>query len=175
MQTLQYLDRRKQIAKSRETLSVMAPLALRLGLDNVAGELETLARARLHDPAPARMSTRPLSWAAVLLPRDVRSRYLDEWLGELDVLPTGKDRLRFAWRVLVSAPYLALILRDATWTAALCWILRSNLRTWPPLIALLAWITAEAARNNLGDAAVVLITVPPVLNTGVKWLRAKFT
>lgn len=175
MQTLQYLDEQKQITKSRETLSVMAPLAFRLGLDNIAGELETLARARLNGPAPAGMSSQPLSWAAVLLPRDVRSRYLDEWLGELDVLPTRKDRLRFAGRVLMSAPYLALILRNATWVAALCWILRSDLRTWPPLIALLAWITAETAQNSLGDAAVVLITVPPVLNTGVKWLRAKFT
>jgi predicted HD phosphohydrolase len=175
MQTLQYVDQQKQLTKSQETLELMTPLAVRLGLNHIADELETLARARLNtSPQGARASARALACATALLPRAARSRYLEEWLGELDALPTRKDRILFTWHVLVSVPHLALLLRNSTWIAALRWILSSNVRTWTPLLALLGWIIAETAKDDFGEAVVVLITLPPVLNAGVTWLRTRF-
>jgi hypothetical protein len=77
-------------------------------------------------------------------------------------------------------PALALTLRRPKRYAltdylltVLRWILRTDLRTWTPLIVLLGWMIVETARNSLGDAAVIVITVPPVLHAGVTRLRTK--
>jgi HD domain len=47
MQTIQYMQAEKQRLKSRETLDLFAPLAGRLGLESVKGQLEDLAQATL--------------------------------------------------------------------------------------------------------------------------------
>ncbi|MEU5876700.1 HD domain-containing protein [Spirillospora sp. NPDC047279] len=176
IRTIEYVDARKQRSKCEDTLEVTAPLAGRLGLRTVAEELERLASAHLGSLARSPgLSSRALTCGAVLLPGAARSRFLEEWLGELDTLPTSGDRARFAWRVLLSVPRLAFTLRGAAWNVGLRWILRSNVRTWIPLLTLLGWIIAETARDNPVDAVVVLITVPPVMNAGVRWLRDKLT
>jgi hypothetical protein len=156
-------------------------LGLWLGLDAVADELERLARSRLGGLSGRLGSTaksiRALALGSLVLPSAVRARYLEEWLGELDVLPGPGVRARFACRILVRMPYLALALRGSAWTGVvlglLRWILRSDLRTWIVLAPLLGWMVLASARNGLGDAVVVLVTVPPVLNAGADWLRRK--
>jgi hypothetical protein len=159
----------------------VAPLARRLGLRDVSDELASIARERLAVlPEDTGAAYRTLTLGALLLPSAARSRYLDEWLGELDVLPSRPARIRFALRLILGMPALAVVLRRparGTLThrlgAALRWILRTDLRTWSPLTLLICWMIVETARTSIVDAAVTLITVPPVLQAGVIRLRAK--
>ncbi len=51
MRTLQYLPEEKRERVARETLEIYAPIALRLGMGKVRGELEDLAFAYLDPPA----------------------------------------------------------------------------------------------------------------------------
>jgi len=48
MRTIEYLGKQKQIQKARETLDVYAPLAHRLGIQQIKWELEDLAFQTLH-------------------------------------------------------------------------------------------------------------------------------
>ena len=48
LKTLKYLDSKKKIQKARETMEVYAPLANRLGMGELKGELEDLAFLHLH-------------------------------------------------------------------------------------------------------------------------------
>ncbi|MGP4099675.1 HD domain-containing protein [Nonomuraea sp. KM90] len=182
MRTLQSLDQAKRQLKSRQTLDVIAPLAKRLGLPAIADELEAIARG--HLPRDTGVAHRALALGSLILPSAFRGTYLCEWLGELDVLRSRRAHARFAFGVMCGMPALALALRRPPartlrrrladlLPAGLRWVLRSNLRTWTPLAALLGWMVLETARSSLGDAVVILITVPPVLHTGVSCLRAK--
>ncbi|MFI6540726.1 HD domain-containing protein [Nonomuraea sp. NPDC050547] len=181
MRTIQYLDREKQRLTSQDVVNVTAPLAGRLGLPAIADELESIAYDRLiPPPGDAGARYQVLAFGALLLPAAVRASYLDEWLGELDALPDRRARTRFVLGLALGVPALALILRRparGTLTGhvltALRWILRTDLRTWPPLTVLLGWMIVESARNSLGDAAVIAITVPPVLHAGLTRLRRK--
>ncbi|MFA1546126.1 HD domain-containing protein [Actinomadura chokoriensis] len=181
MRTLQYLDEDKQRLKSRHTLEAMAPLAWRLGLRDVSDELTSIALNRLAAlPETAPAGPRALALGALLLPPAARSRYLDEWLGELDVLPSRSARARFTLRLILGMPALSLTLRRPVHDtlahrllAGLHWILRTDLRTWTPLVLLVGWVVVESARTSLVDAAITLITVPPILHAGVTCLRAK--
>ena len=150
-------------------------------MPGICDELEAIARTRLTDrPADPGATYQALALGTLLLPAAARARYLDEWLGELDVLPNRPARTRFALRLILGMPMLALAQRRPTrdrltgrLVAALRWILRGDLRTWTPLTILVGWMIVETARTSIGDAAVTLITVPPVLHAGVTRLRAK--
>ncbi|MBB5078997.1 HD domain-containing protein [Nonomuraea endophytica] len=179
MRTLQYLDPAKQRRTSRHAVNVTAPLAGRLGLSAIADELESIAHDCLIGP-PGGASYQVLALGALFLPAAVRASYLDEWLGELDVLPDRRARTRFVLGLARGVPALAVTLRRPTRgtltghvLTVLRWILRTDLRTWTPLTVLLGWMIVEAARTSLGDAAVIAITVPPVLHAGLTRLRRK--
>jgi hypothetical protein len=181
MRTLRHLDRDKQRLKSRQTLDVMVPLAERVGLRDVSHELATIARDRLTDlSADTGATYQALTLGALLLPSTARARYLDEWLGELDALPNRPARARFTLRVTLGIPGLAFALRHPAREAptgrllsALRWILKTDLRAWTPLTALVGWMIVATARTSIADAAVTLITVPPVLHAGVVHLRTR--
>jgi len=102
-----------RVSKSRETLEVLLPLAASLGLDAVTAELEDLAAGMISRAGTGRASAsgRLLAGAAALLPAATRSRWRDEWAGELSALPTSRQRASFAARTLVGVPRLAATLR----------------------------------------------------------------
>ncbi|MFB9474698.1 HD domain-containing protein [Nonomuraea salmonea] len=178
MRTLRSLTHDRQQLKSRQTLDVIAPAARHLGLETIADELETLAR--LYLPSGTGIAGRALAVGSLVLPMALRTSYLDEWLGELDVVRGRQARARFVLGLLCGMPKLALFLRRSPdriatpWLLMIArWILRSNLRTWTPLVLLVNWVVLEIAQNSLGEAVVALITLPPVLHTAVKYARAK--
>jgi hypothetical protein len=182
MRTLHHLDEDVQRLKSQHTLDLIAPLARRLGLRDVSDELASIARDRLAVlSGDTGTAYRALALGTLLLlPSADRPRYLDEWLGELGVLPGRHARARFTLRLILSMPALACTLRRParnTLTrhvlATLRWILRTDLRTWVPLAMLVGWMIVETARTSIVDATVTMITVPPVLHAGVTRLRAK--
>jgi hypothetical protein len=102
-----------RLSKSRDTLEVLVPLAAELGLDAIRAELEDLAAGMVsrHGTGRASASGRLLAAAAALLPATARSRWRDEWAGELSALPTSRQRGVFAARTLVGLPRLAATLR----------------------------------------------------------------
>jgi hypothetical protein len=58
-------------------------------------------------------SGRLLAAASALLPAAARTRWCQEWLGELSVLPTRRARARFAAQILLGMARLAVILHRA--------------------------------------------------------------
>ena len=48
MRTIEHLPRFKQIQKSKETIELYGPLALRIGMQDIRGELEDLAFRCIH-------------------------------------------------------------------------------------------------------------------------------
>jgi hypothetical protein len=113
MRTVGHLPRATQLRKSTQTLEVLAPLAGRLGLDAIRDELENLAEATLgrRGPRATSVSGRVLAATAVLLPHATRSRWRQEWIGELYTLPTRRQRVVFAARTMAGVVRLALTLR----------------------------------------------------------------
>jgi hypothetical protein len=117
MQTMQHVPRTRQVEVSHQTLSLVVPLAHRLGFVSVKRELEELALDVLRPqrygqgsgPVLTRAVLRLLGW---LLPTQSRVRWVQEWLGELAVLPSRAARVGFLLRVTAfSVPRLAITLR----------------------------------------------------------------
>ncbi|GGT02513.1 hypothetical protein GCM10010156_70650 [Planobispora rosea] len=184
--TMRFLPPEKQRATSQETLDVLVPLAVRLGLEQVGEELQRLAAARPAPPpdqAGIRTSFRTIAVGALLLPPGDRARWLEEWLDHLHGLPDGRARRRFTVQLLMGMPRLAVILRwplsePAHLTAQVLrrvarWVISSNVRTWSLLTPFLVWMTVEAAASSPWEAAGLLVTVPPVLGAGVRTLRER--
>ena len=80
--------------------------------------------------------------------------------------PSRPARTRFALRLTLAMPALALTLRRPVrhtpadhLLAVLRWILRTDLRTWTPLTVLVGWMIVETD-DSLIDAAIPLITRP---------------
>jgi hypothetical protein len=112
MRTLSYLPRARQVRKSRQTLAVLVPVARALQADALGLELEDLAAATLrrHRRAPG-TSGHVLSVTAGLLPPAARARWRAEWLAELHVLPTRRQRVTFVAQTLRGILRLAVTLR----------------------------------------------------------------
>jgi GTP pyrophosphokinase len=85
MRTLRHLPPAMQVRKSRQALEILVPLARRLRLDAIRSELENLASDALkrYGPSAAMVSGRLLAAASALLPAAARTRWCEEWLGEL--------------------------------------------------------------------------------------------
>lgn len=115
MRTMRYLPLGRQQLISREVLQVNAPLAHLLGMDTIKRELEDLASAilysRLSDERRRTVAERALAAFVVLLPSATRARWLEEWTGELSVLPTRRARARFVVQMFCGMPRLAVTLR----------------------------------------------------------------
>ncbi len=112
MRTLQFLPQAKQLCKAREALEIFVPFAQQLNMDVTRSELETLASAALKRNRRARTASgRLLAATTALLPAATRTRWREEWLAELHILPTRRDRARFAAHTLLGIPRLAMTLR----------------------------------------------------------------
>jgi GTP pyrophosphokinase len=113
MRTARWLPPATQVSKSRDTLDVLVPLAASLGMDAIKAELEELAAGTLnrHGSDLSSRSSRLLAASAALLPPAARSRWRDEWAGELSTLRTSRERAVFVARTLAGIPRLAVILR----------------------------------------------------------------
>src|SRR5262245_47883398 len=113
MRTAAPLPFTTRLSKSADSLEVLVPLAGSLGLHAIRAELEDLAVKTLasYGPDSAFLSRRLLTAAAALLPRAARSRWRDEWVGELSALPTRRQQAVFAARTLAGIPRLAATLR----------------------------------------------------------------
>ncbi|MEV6029809.1 HD domain-containing protein [Nonomuraea sp. NPDC052116] len=184
LRTLRWLPEAKRRRTAQQTLDIFAPVAGRLGLGHLEQELERLAIANLPGREGMQASFGVIAAGAILLPREWRARWLEEWLGELRTLPGRWSRIRFAVQVLSGTPWLAMTLRR--WDSrsgrhrpgvgavrCLRWVLESDVRTWSLLMPLVAWLVLDTARERPGDAVTILITVPPVLAAGVRALRAR--
>lgn len=112
MRTLRWIPRAKQVQKSRQVLEVVAPLARTLRMDAIGSELESLACTTLkrHGRRPGAASGRLLAATAALLPASARARWREEWLAELHVLSTRRERLFFAIQIMGGVGRLAVTL-----------------------------------------------------------------
>lgn len=115
MRTLRFLPPKQQTLKAKETLEVFAPLAHQLGIATIRRELDDLATGVLHpgwyDQRRHTVAERALAASVLLLPSAQRARWLEEWTGELSVLPTRRARARFAVHMFRGMPRLAVALR----------------------------------------------------------------
>jgi GTP pyrophosphokinase len=111
MRTIAYLPAHKQVNRSVQTLQVQVPLARALGADAIGAELADLASATLRrHQAPPTAAGRMLCVSAVLLPASMRSRWREEWLAELQMLPTRRARAVFAGQIVLGIGRLSVTL-----------------------------------------------------------------
>jgi (p)ppGpp synthase/HD superfamily hydrolase len=112
MQTVEFISQAKQLRKARESLDIFAPAASRLRMGAIDRELETLAHATIKRNRHARSASgRLLAAVTILLPPATRTRWREEWLGELHTLPAGRDRIGFAAHTAMGVPRLAITAR----------------------------------------------------------------
>jgi guanosine-3',5'-bis(diphosphate) 3'-pyrophosphohydrolase len=112
MQTLEFMSQAKQLRKAREALDIFAPAASALRMGVIEAELETLAHATMKRNQYARsVSGRLLAGVTALLPAATRTRWCEEWLGELHTLPGRRDRIGFAVHTVLGVPRLAFTAR----------------------------------------------------------------
>ena len=112
MRTVQFIPQAKQLRKARESLDIFVPVAAQLRMDMIEAELETLAHATMKRNRHARSASgRLLVAVAALLPAATRTRWCEEWLGELHTLPAARNRARFAIHTVLGIPRLALTVR----------------------------------------------------------------
>jgi (p)ppGpp synthase/HD superfamily hydrolase len=126
MRTIRHLRPEKQQWKAAHSSAVVAPLARSLGMTAIGDELDTLSAAtlRIHDEpqrlagqttigAPRTVSFRALHGtlrAAVrILPAHCRTRWAQEWEGELCAAADTRGRLRFAASILRGLPTMAVL------------------------------------------------------------------
>ncbi|MCE3011787.1 MAG: RelA/SpoT family protein, partial [Proteobacteria bacterium] len=81
MRTLQYVSKEKQMAKAQETLDIYVPLASRLGINSVKGDLEDLCLRYLHPDSYYRLAEK------ISMKRKEREEYIN------DTIATINDRL----------------------------------------------------------------------------------
>lgn len=116
MRTIGWLPSARQVDKSLETLRFQVPVARALGADGISAELADLASATLreHHYQPPTASGQALCASAVLLPARSRARWREEWLAELDQLPTRTARAAFAAQMIIGISRMAIALRART-------------------------------------------------------------
>jgi GTP pyrophosphokinase len=113
MRTVEFIAHSKQLRKARESLDIFAPAASQLSMDMIEAELETLAYATMKRNRHARsVSGRLLIAMTALLPVATRTRWCEEWLGELHTLPSRRDRTSFAIHTMLGIPRLAYTVRN---------------------------------------------------------------
>jgi HD domain len=112
MRTLRHMPPPTQVRKSRQTLEVLVPLARTIGMDVFTSELENRASAALqhHGQRLRTASGYVLAATAALLPASARTRWREEWLGELHVLATRRERITFAVQIMLGIGRLAVTL-----------------------------------------------------------------
>jgi GTP pyrophosphokinase len=112
MRTVQVIPQEKQLRKARESLDIFVPVAAQLSMGMIEAELETLAYATMKRNRHARsVYGRLLITMAALLPVATRTRWCEEWLGELHTLPARRDRASFAMHTVLGIPRLAFTVR----------------------------------------------------------------
>jgi GTP pyrophosphokinase len=112
MRTVQFIPQAKQLRKARESLDIFVPVAAQLSMDMIEAELETLAHATMKRNRHARSASgRMLVAVTALLPAATRTRWCEEWLGELHTLPARRDRASFAIHTVLGTPRLAFTVR----------------------------------------------------------------
>jgi (p)ppGpp synthase/HD superfamily hydrolase len=112
MRTVQFIPQAKQLRKARESLEIFVPVAAQLSMGMIGAELEMLAYATMKRNRHAHsVSGRLLVAVAALLPAATRTRWCEEWLGELHTLPARRDRAGFAMHTVLGIPRLAFTVR----------------------------------------------------------------
>jgi GTP pyrophosphokinase len=112
MRTVEFISQARQLRKARESPGVFVPAASQLRMPVIGAELETLAYATMKRNRHARsVSGRLLVAVTALLPAATRTRWCEEWLGELHTLPARRDRIGFAVHTALGIPRLAFTVR----------------------------------------------------------------
>ena len=112
MRTVQFIAQAKQLRKARESLDIFVPVASQLSMGRIEAELETLAYATMKRSRHARSASgRLLVAMTALLPAATRTRWCEEWPGELHTLPARRDRAGFAMHTVLGVPRLAFMVR----------------------------------------------------------------
>ncbi len=78
MRTLQYVSKEKQMSKAQETLDIYVPLASRLGINSVKGDLEDLCLRYLHPDVYYRLAEK------IAMKKRERESYINETLSLIE-------------------------------------------------------------------------------------------